>query len=120
MLGQRSATFNALFAATARGIIKPKTCSTFTYLGQLMLQTQLLAKEEYLETFDREWADVVWEAKTFNMYETESDPESGDAETDSPGPDVAASDSSESSPADPESPAAEDQEESLPSIDKIM
>jgi len=40
-----SAAFNAVFAATAQGVIKPKTASTLTYLGHLMLETQQLAKK---------------------------------------------------------------------------
>jgi hypothetical protein len=47
-----SSALNTLFSATAQGYIKPKTAATLAYLGQLMLQTQRLAKQEFLESFD--------------------------------------------------------------------
>jgi len=56
-----------LFSATAQGFIKPKTAATLTYLGQLMLQTQRLAKQEFLESFHDRWPKVVQESLTFNQ-----------------------------------------------------
>jgi len=63
-----NAVFCALFSATAQGYLKPKTAHTLAYLGQLLLQTQRLAKEEFLQTFSKDWTDVVWESPTFNTY----------------------------------------------------
>lgn len=55
-----SAAFTNLFRATALGYIKPKTAHTLTYLGNLMLQTHLLAKQEYESAFENDpWPDVV-------------------------------------------------------------
>jgi hypothetical protein len=60
-----SSAFATLFCATAKGFIKPKTAATLTYLGQLMLQTQRLAKEEFLETFESDWPKIVEESSSF-------------------------------------------------------
>ena len=55
-----SAAFTNLFRATALGYIKPKTAHTLTYLGNLMLQTHQLAKQEYESAFQNDpWPDVV-------------------------------------------------------------
>jgi hypothetical protein len=61
-----NSAFTTLFSATARGFIKPKTTAALTYLGQLMLQTQRLAKQEFLESFEDRWPTVVQESVTFN------------------------------------------------------
>jgi hypothetical protein len=61
-----SSTFAALFSATAQGFIKPKTAATLAYLGQLMLQTQRFAKQEYLCAFEGGWRKVVQESNCFN------------------------------------------------------
>ena len=66
-----SSTFASLFSATVKGYVKPRTAATLTYLGRLMLQTQKLAKEEFLETFDDRWPKIVQEAATFNPPESE-------------------------------------------------
>jgi hypothetical protein len=69
-----SSTFASLFSATAQGWIKPKTAATLTYLGRLMLQTQKLAKQEFLESFDDRWPKIVEEAPAFNPLEPEPSP----------------------------------------------
>jgi hypothetical protein len=69
-----SSTFASLFSATAQGRIKPKTAATLTYLGRLMLQTQKLAKKEFLESFDDRWPKIVEEAPAFNPLEPEPTP----------------------------------------------
>ena len=69
-----SSTFASLFSATAPGWIKPKTAATLTYLGRLMLQTQKLAKQEFLESFDDRWPKIVEEAPAFNPLEPEPTP----------------------------------------------
>jgi hypothetical protein len=69
-----SSTFASLFSATAQGWIKPKTAATLTYLGRLMLQTQKLAKKEFLESFDDRWPKIVKEAPAFNPLEPEPAP----------------------------------------------
>jgi hypothetical protein len=71
-----SSTFASLFSATAQGYIKPKTAATLTYLGRLMLQTQKLAKQEFLESFDDRWPKIVEEAPAFNPLEPEPTPAS--------------------------------------------
>jgi len=60
-----NSAFAALFSATARGLIKPKTTTSLAYLGQLMLQTQRLAKREYLQSFQAPWPHVVQQSRTF-------------------------------------------------------
>jgi hypothetical protein len=67
--GDLSAAFNALFAATAQGYIKPKTATALGYIGHLMLQTQQLAKEEFVDTFQTvSWGDIVYESPAVNTY----------------------------------------------------
>jgi hypothetical protein len=61
-----SSALNTLFSATVQGYIKPKTAATLAYLGQLMLQTQRLAKQEFLESFDDRWPKIVHESICFN------------------------------------------------------
>src|SRR5882762_8967532 len=61
-----SAALATLFSATSLGLIKPKTTIALTYLGQLMLQTQKLAKTEFLQSFDDSWPKIVKESIVFN------------------------------------------------------
>jgi len=61
-----TAALTTLFSATGLGLIKPKTTIALTYLGQLMLQTQKLAKEEFLESFKDRWPKIVQESIVFN------------------------------------------------------
>ena len=61
-----SAALTTLFSATSLGVIKPKTTIALTYLGQLMLQTQRLAKEEFLQSFNDRWPKIVQESIVFN------------------------------------------------------
>jgi len=70
-----NSAFAALFAATAKGQIKPKTAATLAYLGQLMIQTQQLAKQEYLEAYEAEWFEIVQNSMTFNPEQTDPDSE---------------------------------------------
>ena len=70
-----SAALATLFSATAQGYIKPKTAIALTYLGQLMLQTQKLAKQEFLESFDDRWPKIVKESIVFNEPATPPGPE---------------------------------------------
>jgi hypothetical protein len=69
-----NAALTTLFSATAQGFIKPKTAAALTYLGQLMLQTQRLAKEEFLQSFDDRWPKIVRESIVFNEPATPPDP----------------------------------------------
>ena len=69
-----TAALATLFSATSLGLIKPKTTIALTYLGQLMLQTQKLAKTEFLQSFDDSWPKIVKESIVFN--EPASQPES--------------------------------------------
>jgi hypothetical protein len=64
-----NAVFNALFSATARGLVGPKTAAALVSIARLMLKTQPLAKAEYLDAFDsKNWADVVYDSPAFNTY----------------------------------------------------
>jgi hypothetical protein len=61
-----NAAFATLFAATSQGYIKPKTAIALTYLGNLLLQTQKLAKKEFLEAFDDRWPQIVQKSICFD------------------------------------------------------
>ena len=61
-----SAALATLFSATSLGLIKPKTTIALTYLGNLTLQTQRLAKDEFLESFKDRWPKIVQESIVFN------------------------------------------------------
>ena len=55
-----SSALGRLFAAVARGQIKPKTASTLAYLAQSLVQTLPLAQEEYIEAYDTDtWRDTI-------------------------------------------------------------
>ena len=95
-----SSTFASLFSATAQGWIKPKTAATLTYLGRLMLQTQKLAKQEFLESFDDRWPKIVDEAPAFNPPEPELTPETPASE-----PSVPSLSPQKETPADDTNPA---------------
>ena len=56
--GELSATFSALFSATVRGYIKPKTARTLAYLGQLMLQTHVAARDEWRGAYGSQWVKL--------------------------------------------------------------
>jgi hypothetical protein len=71
-----SAALSTLFSAAALGLIKPKTTIALTYLGNLMLQTQKLAKQEFLQSFDDPWPKIVRESIVFNEPATPPAPES--------------------------------------------
>jgi hypothetical protein len=62
-----NAAFSTLFRAGAEGHIESKMVNSLTRLGQLILQTQALAKDEYLATYDQEWPDVVERSTVFNL-----------------------------------------------------
>jgi hypothetical protein len=61
-----TAALATLFSATSLGLIKPKTTIALTYLGQLMLQTQKLARQEFVQSFDDSWPKIVRESIVFN------------------------------------------------------
>lgn len=63
-----------LFCATAQGHIKPKTCATLAYLAQLILKTNLLAKEEYLSAYKVKWFKVVQDSICFQEESEEDAP----------------------------------------------
>jgi hypothetical protein len=54
----------ALFSAAAMGYIKPKTTATVAYLAQIMVQTQHLAKQGFLEASTSPWTDVIRQSAT--------------------------------------------------------
>ncbi len=70
------AALATLFSATSLGLIKPKTTIALTYLGQLMLQTHKLAKQEFLLSFNDPWPKIVRESICFNEPEPEVPAES--------------------------------------------
>ena len=70
-----SAALRTLFSATSLGLIKPKTTIALAYLGNLMLQTQKLAKDEFLESFEDRWPKIVQESIVFNEPATTPAPE---------------------------------------------
>ncbi len=78
-----NAALRTLFSATSLGLIKPKTTIALTYLGQLMLQTQRLAKQEFLESFQDRWPKIVQESTCFNLPEPEPE---APAQPPKPGP----------------------------------
>jgi hypothetical protein len=61
-----SCALSYLFSSTAQGVTKPKTAIALGYLAQLMIQTQKLAKEEYLEASNANWSDIVRDGPAFN------------------------------------------------------
>ncbi|HXC47950.1 MAG TPA: hypothetical protein VNU20_06640 [Candidatus Sulfotelmatobacter sp.] len=81
-----SAALATLFSATSLGLIKPKTTIALTYLGNLMLQTQKLAKQEFLESFNDSWPKIVQESIVFNEPATPPAP-ANDPRSDNPNPD---------------------------------
>jgi hypothetical protein len=70
-----TAALATLFSATSLGLIKPKTTIALTYLGQLMLQTQKLARQEFVQSFDDSWPKIVRESIVFNEPATPPAPE---------------------------------------------
>src|SRR5215470_7129916 len=46
-----SAVLGRLFAAVARGELKPRTAATLAYLAQTLLQTIQVAQDEYINAF---------------------------------------------------------------------
>jgi hypothetical protein len=81
-----SAALSTLFSASALGLIKPKTTVALTYLGQLMLQTQKLARQEFVQSFDDSWPKIVRESIVFNEPEPESAPQTQKPATQSTNP----------------------------------
>jgi hypothetical protein len=79
-----SAALATLFSATALGLIKPKTTFALTALGQLMLQTHKLAKQEFLQSFDDSWPKIVKESIVFNEPAPQSAPEALTTQSTSP------------------------------------
>ena len=79
-----SAALRTLFSATSMGLIKPKATIALTYLGNLMLQTQRLAKDEFLESFEDRWPKIVQESIVFNEPATPPAPEAPAAQSTNP------------------------------------
>jgi hypothetical protein len=76
-----SSAFGNLFTAVAKGFIKPKVANTLANIGQLLLRTQPLAKEEYVFTYgDKALRDAI--DSTFNPDDYEQDSDSDDASDD--------------------------------------
>lgn len=60
-----SAAFATLFRVGVEGHADPKTLNALTKLGHLVVQTHLLAKDEYLSTFEHEWSHIVEQSHAF-------------------------------------------------------
>jgi hypothetical protein len=54
-----SNAFATLFRAGLQGHFEPKMLNSLTRLGQLLMKMHLLAKEEYLDTYENEWSSIV-------------------------------------------------------------
>ncbi len=84
-----------LFSAGSQGFLKPKAIASLTYLGNLLVQTQRLAKQEYIESFGGGWSKHVKDSLTFNIADLEPEPQPAaspmatddEPDTDSPSPD---------------------------------
>jgi hypothetical protein len=62
-----SSALGRLFAATAKGDVKPKTAATLAYLGQTLVQTIQLAQHEYINAFGSDsWRKCVRSAVIAN------------------------------------------------------
>ena len=56
-----AAALGRLFAAVARGEVKPRTAATLAYLAQTLLQTIHLAEHEYSNAFGPDgWREIVY------------------------------------------------------------
>lgn len=76
-----SAAFGNVFTAVAKGLIKPKVASTLANIGQLLLRTQPLAKEEYLFTYgDKALRNAIH--CTFHPADSDEDSDRDDASDD--------------------------------------
>ncbi len=79
-----SLAFGNLFTAVAKGLIKPKVANTLANIGQLLLRTQPLAKEEFLLTYgDDALSDAI--DSTFNPDDSHEDFDPDDASEDDSG-----------------------------------
>jgi hypothetical protein len=76
-----SCTLSALFGATAQGYIKPRTAKALAYIAQLMLQSQQLAKAEFILAGGKSWTKIVRQAPAFNPADDEADNESATADS---------------------------------------
>jgi hypothetical protein len=79
-----NAALATLFAATSQGYIKPKTTIALTYLGNLLLQTQKLAKMEFVEAFDDRWPEIVQKSLCFDEPDAPPAPEAPAAQSTNP------------------------------------
>ena len=61
-----SAAFAMLFRSGVQGHTDPKTVNSLTKLGNLLLKTHLLAKDEFLSAYASEWYEIVQQSATFN------------------------------------------------------
>ncbi|HET8924827.1 MAG TPA: hypothetical protein VFN26_17740 [Candidatus Acidoferrum sp.] len=78
-----SAALGSLFAAAARGHVKPKTASTLAYLAQTLLQTIQVAQHEYISTYGAQpWRQAVHSSVKSN-FEHKS-PSSGEGTDQNP------------------------------------
>ena len=62
-----SAALGQLFAAVARGQVKPKTAATLAYLGQTLAQTIPLAQREYFNALGSQaWRQTIYSSVKHN------------------------------------------------------
>jgi hypothetical protein len=91
--GELSSTFSALFSATVRGYINPKTARTLAYLGQLMLQTHVAARDEWRGACGSSWQRVFIKGLNYSDEDAVTvDPELDPSDSNSASPDSDSSD----------------------------
>ena len=101
-----NAAFGNLFTAVAKGLIKPKVASTLANIGQLLLRTQPLAKEEFRFTYgDKALRNAIH--CTFHPDDSDEDSDPDDSDEDVHSEEDADPDSGDSASSDSESPASQ-------------
>ncbi|HKV24355.1 MAG TPA: hypothetical protein VJN93_07165 [Candidatus Acidoferrum sp.] len=107
-----AAVIGRLFAAVARGDVKPKVAATLAYLAQTLLHTIQLSREEYISAFgNSQWRETLANSIGQNFSYGKSPAAPAAAPSAAPTPDSSAA----SSPTDaPPSSAASATTEALP------
>jgi hypothetical protein len=87
---QTSCSLNAALAVLFRGgamnFITPQAINSLTRLGQLMVETHLLAKNEFLSCYHADWADIVQNSPLFNPKKEPASNQSSNTNAPDPGP----------------------------------
>jgi hypothetical protein len=67
--------FGMLFTAAVQGHIDPKSVGALTKLGNLLIKTHQLAKQEYLSAYNDNWPNVVADSMIFHPNHGLANPE---------------------------------------------